>query len=223
MVRALRRKLRKDVLPELRAPTTSTLLHCESLTPVLSWPDHHLLVRGGVLATADPARAVDGAHGTAGVAVAAAMGHALGATIRVDGIRSGRSDRRGSRKARLRTRQGRVLDQGIALLASKGLQLRGEGEIGQARGDFGRVGFALTTEFLLHSLSFGQLLAIARGFAFAERLSGLGTTEEAERSATSVEVVLAVFRGGRKPIGRRARRGVGCHFGSLGFPVVTQN
>ena len=45
----------------------------------------YLLEWSGILSSANPSRAVQGAHGTAGVAVAAAMGHALGPGIRVEG------------------------------------------------------------------------------------------------------------------------------------------
>jgi hypothetical protein len=119
----------------------------------------------------------------------------------------------------LGTRHGRLGGQGVAFFTSKSLQLRSRGEIRQARGDFGGVGFTLTAEFLFHGLGLGHLLAAARGLAFTERLGRFGTTEEAERGATCGESGLAILAGQR--IGRGEAGGGRCHFGKVWQFVVS--
>ena len=44
----------------------------------------NVLERGGIFPSANPSRAVDGADGAAGIAVTAAVGHALGAGVGID-------------------------------------------------------------------------------------------------------------------------------------------
>ena len=88
------RKFRKLVLPEDRVPMMRILLKGGLGQPVtsylilflyhLSQGGENLLERRRVLPPTDAARAVDGAHGTTGIAVAATMGHALGARVGVD-------------------------------------------------------------------------------------------------------------------------------------------
>ena len=82
--REVLRKLRKEVLPEDRVPMMRMLLRGQRVTSTRRILAGDLLERRRVLPPTDPARAVDGAHGAAGIAVSTAMGHALSACVRID-------------------------------------------------------------------------------------------------------------------------------------------
>jgi hypothetical protein len=91
---AVRRNSMKDDFPQFLVPMTRML---SGLAEVHTATTVHLLERRGVLPPPHTARAVDSADLAARVAVAAAVGHALGPGIRVE---VGEGRRRGARHGR---------------------------------------------------------------------------------------------------------------------------
>jgi hypothetical protein len=82
--REVLRKLRKEVLPEAREPMMRILwrVSCDAC-----WSQQGTILKWcRVLPPTDSARAVDGAHSAAGIAVAATVGHALRPRVRVHRI-----------------------------------------------------------------------------------------------------------------------------------------
>lgn len=144
----------------------------------------NLLERGGILASADSPRAVDGAHGAASIAISSTMGHTLGSRIWIDpsSIASG-NGRHGNMAAggRRRSRLGIHGATSVLLAGSAGrngegiltvvaaerlerLRSRAVVEIGQAWRGFGD-GLRLLSEALLLAQRLVFLAALGAKFA----------------------------------------------------------